>query len=415
MKFRRVAGVLAVAGVTGLSAVLAVSPVGAQTTPSAANDVATVNEDATVLIDVLDNDTPSTGLTIQSVTNPPHGTATIESGQVRYVPDADYNGTDTFAYTVSDGTSTVGGAVTVTVNPVNDAPTATADSASTKADTAKTIDVLANDDDIDNDEDDLTVSIQTAPAHGTATVNGTTQDVTYTPAAGYTGTDVFTYRISDGSLTSNTVAVTIQVKAKDTAPKDLDARVVAACSANPGDARIQGLCGVYLNLDMPPWARAKIGHVIVKLATPKPSASDPVLAVCADEDDSDHIEWLCGIYTNEELPPGIKRLVGLRILDLADDGDQQPISRDDDRKDHKQWKPTSKPWQGWNFDRSSWDNDGHRDKDRDSKDDNSRAESRQQVSFGDDDDDDRKDGRDKDHDRDHGDRRGDRDGHKRGR
>src|SRR5690606_11098791 len=110
------AGILAVAGVSGLSAVLAVSPVRAESTPTAANDVATVNEDSTVLIDVLANDTPSTGLTIQTVTNPPHGSATIESGQVRYAPDEHFHGTDTFAYTVSDGASTLGGAVTVTVN-----------------------------------------------------------------------------------------------------------------------------------------------------------------------------------------------------------------------------------------------------------------------------------------------------------
>lgn len=95
--------------------------------PLADNDDATVDEDGSVLIDVLadDTDLPETGetLTITGVTDPEHGTAVIESGQVRYTPDVNYNGGDSFTYTISDGNGGASTAnVTVTITPVNDAP-----------------------------------------------------------------------------------------------------------------------------------------------------------------------------------------------------------------------------------------------------------------------------------------------------
>ena len=88
--------------------------------PTAVTDSATVNSGSSVLIDVLPNDaqTPDTGetLTIQSITQPGHGTAAIESGKIRYTPGAGFTGSDTFTYTISDGnggTSTATVAITV--------------------------------------------------------------------------------------------------------------------------------------------------------------------------------------------------------------------------------------------------------------------------------------------------------------
>lgn len=93
--------------------------------PAASPDAATTDEDTDVLVNVLANDLDPDGdaLQVVSVTSPAHGTATIQSGGVRYVPNPDYNGPDTFDYTVSDGALSVIAGVDITVRPVNDAPT----------------------------------------------------------------------------------------------------------------------------------------------------------------------------------------------------------------------------------------------------------------------------------------------------
>src|SRR5207302_9073605 len=98
--------------------------------------------------------------------------------------------------------------VSITVSHVNHPPVANDDSASTSANTAVTVSVRANDTDPDNDL--LTVTGASTPAHGSTVVNaGAT--VTYTPAAGYSGPDSFTYTISDGNggTASATVSITV--------------------------------------------------------------------------------------------------------------------------------------------------------------------------------------------------------------
>jgi hypothetical protein len=95
-----------------------------------------------------------------------------------------------------------------TVTSTNHAPAAADDAASTSIDTPVTIAVLANDSDVDGDG--LLPVPLTAPAHGAIVVNPN-HTITYTPAAGFNGTDSFTYRATDGSLDSNIAIVTIQV------------------------------------------------------------------------------------------------------------------------------------------------------------------------------------------------------------
>jgi hypothetical protein len=88
--------------------------------PQAASDSATTNAGANIVIRVLDNDRDpieGSGLTITSVANPAHGTATTNGTTITYKPDAGFVGTETFTYTVSDGTDSVTGTVTVSVNP----------------------------------------------------------------------------------------------------------------------------------------------------------------------------------------------------------------------------------------------------------------------------------------------------------
>uniref|UniRef100_UPI0035683A7A retention module-containing protein n=1 Tax=Spongiibacter sp. TaxID=2024860 RepID=UPI0035683A7A len=94
--------------------------------PEAGDDSATVDEDGSINIDVLANDRDRNGdaLTIVDLGAPSHGSVSVNpDGTVHYVPDPDYNGPDSFTYTVSDGSGATDSAtVSVSVRPVNDAP-----------------------------------------------------------------------------------------------------------------------------------------------------------------------------------------------------------------------------------------------------------------------------------------------------
>ena len=195
--------------------------------PVAVNDNATTNEDTPVNIPILANDSDIDGNlvpgSITIVTPPAHGTLSFSpTGVATYTPAANYNGTDSFVYYVcDDGTplpSMCSNNATVTINilPVNDAPVAVNDNATTNEDTPVAIPVLANDSDIDGNLVPSTVAIGTGPANGTVSINNVTGVITYTPNANFSGTDSFTYRVCDDgtplpSLCSNFATVTINV------------------------------------------------------------------------------------------------------------------------------------------------------------------------------------------------------------
>jgi hypothetical protein len=178
--------------------------------PDAQDDVATTDEDVAVTIGILSNDTDIDGdpLTVEGVSQATNGTVTNNGTDVTYTPNANYNGVDSFTYTLSDGNGGVDTAtVTVTVNPVNDLPVSSDDNAVTDAGAAVTIDVLANDSDIDGDL--LTVSSVMQSANGSVTNNGV--NVTYSPNGGFSGVDSFTYTASDPWGGSATATVTVTV------------------------------------------------------------------------------------------------------------------------------------------------------------------------------------------------------------
>ena len=195
-------------GTSTATVTLTVAPV--NDVPVANPSTATTNEDTPVILPVLANDTDADGdpLTVTAV-SAANGTVTIlPDGTVRYVPDPNFNGTDTVTYTISDGqggfaTSTV----TVTVNPVNDVPVAVNDNATTPEDTPVTIPVLANDSDADGNP--LTITAATSP-NGTVTINpdGT---VTFTPNPNFNGPTTITYTMSDGQGGTTTATVAVNV------------------------------------------------------------------------------------------------------------------------------------------------------------------------------------------------------------
>jgi PKD repeat protein len=195
--------------------------------PTAVNDSASVNEDSSVTINVLANDTDpdSDPLTVVSVQDPGNGTA-VKNGDntITYTPNADYNGADSFTYTIGDGNGgTDTATVSITVNPVNDAPSANNDTASVNEDSSVTINVLANDSDIDGDS--LSVTTVGTPSHGTAVKNGD-NTITYTPSVNYNGSDSFTYSITDGNGGTATATVNVTVNSVNDSP-------AAQASANP--------------------------------------------------------------------------------------------------------------------------------------------------------------------------------------
>jgi VCBS repeat-containing protein len=178
--------------------------------PSAVADSANVDQGGTVLIDVLNNDTDADGdaLTIASVGDAANGTVSEENGQLRYTPGADFSGTDSFSYTVSDGQGgTDTATVSITVTAVNTDPNAADDSIALAYNTPSLIDVLSNDTDAEGHT--LSITATTNGANGVVSiVNGQVQ---YTPITGFAGTDTFSYTVSDGNGGSDTASVTVTV------------------------------------------------------------------------------------------------------------------------------------------------------------------------------------------------------------
>ncbi|NEP50516.1 MAG: tandem-95 repeat protein [Moorea sp. SIO3C2] len=182
--------------------------------PVAADDTATTALNTAVDINVLANDTDPEGdaLTVTLDQQGANGTAVVnQDGTITYTPNADFTGTDTITYQLSDGindpvTATIN--VDVTGNVNGNSPIATDDTATTAPNTAVDINVLAND--IDPEGDPLTVTLDQQGANGTAVVN---QDgtITYTPVDGFTGTDSFTYQIDDGNSPPATATVNVNV------------------------------------------------------------------------------------------------------------------------------------------------------------------------------------------------------------
>ena len=192
--------------------------------PVAVNDQAVAEEDMSVVVVSLVNDTDIDGdtLTVSGFTQPEHGTVGLNAdGSFSYTPDADYNGADSFTYTVSDGQDGFDTAqIAIDVQARNDAPQAAADSVSTVEDQAvRTHNVLTNDTDIENDA--LTVADFSQPEHGVAEYH---QDgtFTYTPNENYHGSDSFTYTISDGNGGYSESTITIQVDEVNDAPQAAD-------------------------------------------------------------------------------------------------------------------------------------------------------------------------------------------------
>ncbi len=195
------------------------------------DDFITVNEDESVVVPIYDNDNdlPATGSLTTS--SPSNGTVSINNNGtpndptddiVTYIPNPDFNGPDSFTYTVCN---TMGDCSTATVNidvlPIVDTFD---DMVAMDQDTVFTINSWSNN---DNDMPTVGTLTVTNPTNGTITINNngsatdpSDDEVIYTPNPGFVGTDTFTYTICDNTGNCSTAEITIVVNS--TAVVDID-------------------------------------------------------------------------------------------------------------------------------------------------------------------------------------------------
>ena len=198
---------------TAATVTITVNPV--NDAPVANNSSLTTDEDTTKDGQLTGSDVEGSTLTYQLVTNATHGNVVLNvDGSYTYTPAANYNGSDSFTFTVSDGSLTsVPATVTITVNPVNDVPVANASTLTTDEDTAKNGQLTGS----DVEGSTLTYQLATNASHGSVTLNADGSYI-YTPALNYNGSDSFTFTVRDGSLTSVAATVTITVNPVNDTP-----------------------------------------------------------------------------------------------------------------------------------------------------------------------------------------------------
>ncbi|HHP0481053.1 TPA: tandem-95 repeat protein, partial [Vibrio campbellii] len=232
------------------------SPAVEPAAPVAGDDIVQTDEDSAIIIDVLanDEDADSENLFIESATVPEEqGTVEIEDGKLIFTPAEDFNGDADITYVVSDGELEDEASVTVTVNPLNDAPVANDDSAAIDEDTPVTINVLPNDTDIDGDT--LTIVNASVPADQ-GTVEVVDGKLVFTPAENFNGEATISYTVSDGVLEDSAeVSVTVNpindapVANDDSAVTDEDTPVTI--DVLPNDTDVDGDTLSIVNASVP--------------------------------------------------------------------------------------------------------------------------------------------------------------------
>lgn len=216
--------------------------------PTSGTLVVSGSEDSAIPVPLAAVDPNGDPVTYTVLTTPENGTLSGTAPNLTFTPSANYAGGASFTYAASDGVITGNTAtVTITVNGVNDAPAGVAEAYATDEDVLLVVPgagVLSNDTDIDSVS--LTAGSLTQPAHGSVVLQASGSFV-YAPAANYSGADSFTYRASDGSLSSAITTVSVTVAAVDDAPVAVadsftvqeDSPLELALLANDGDVDSQ--------------------------------------------------------------------------------------------------------------------------------------------------------------------------------
>ncbi|WP_323816627.1 Ig-like domain-containing protein, partial [Cellvibrio sp. NN19] len=206
-------------GTTTSTVTIGVTPV--NDAPVSADQSLTTDEDVALPGQIVATDVDGDTLAYALTGNPASGTVTLNAatGSFVYTPNANYNGSDSFVVTISDGNGgTTTSTVTIGVTPVNDAPVSADQNLTTDEDVALPGQIVAT----DVDGDTLAYSLTGNPTNGTVTLNTATGSFVYTPNANYNGSDAFTVTISDGNGGTTTSTVTIGVTPVNDAPVSAD-------------------------------------------------------------------------------------------------------------------------------------------------------------------------------------------------
>lgn len=188
----------------------------------ASTQAASTNEDTVLNFSLTaGSDIEGSTLTYSVVSTPINGNLSCTGGTSRactYTPDLNYFGNDSFTYKVNDGALDSNTAtVTITVNPINDAPVVSSpQAASTNEDVVLNFNVAAA---TDVEGDSQTYSIVSTTTNGSLScTGGVSTACTYTPNANYNGSDSFTYKSNDGALNSNTATFNLTINPVNDAP-----------------------------------------------------------------------------------------------------------------------------------------------------------------------------------------------------
>ncbi|MFW1931622.1 Ig-like domain-containing protein, partial [Acinetobacter baumannii] len=214
------------------------------TPPVASDDTYNTAFNTPVTLNPLANDTDADGnpLTITAINgvtltpgsaqqiNTPNGVVNIDAqGNITFTPNAGFTGQESFSYSISDGqggSATATETINVSAAP-NTPPVASDDTYNTAFNTPVTLNPLANDTDADGNPLTITaingVTLTPGSAQQINTPNGVVNidaqgNITFTPNAGFTGQESFSYSISDGQGGSATATETINVSAAPNTP-----------------------------------------------------------------------------------------------------------------------------------------------------------------------------------------------------
>ncbi|WP_229599853.1 Ig-like domain-containing protein [Vibrio navarrensis] len=184
--------------------------------PMAQAQSQTLDEDNSLVITLVGSDIDNDDDTLQYVITEPVSHGVLEpltNNSWRYTPEANFNGSDFFLFKVNDGElDSTEVRVDLTVNAVNDTPTATDVSATGEEETPLTITLNGS----DVEDSSLSYQVATAPVNGSVTITG--NQAVYTGNSNFFGQDSFTYSVSDGELTSEAALVTITLSNVNDAP-----------------------------------------------------------------------------------------------------------------------------------------------------------------------------------------------------
>lgn len=202
------------------AATVSITVTAANDSPMAYSDSVTTQEDESVSITLAGGDDDGDTITYRVVSGPSHGSLKGRAPRLIYSPNANFNGSDSLIFKTSDKKADSEPAtVSITVNPVNDPPTANSSSVITEEDKSVSISLTGN----DPDGDLLTYIVVRGPSHGSLKgIAGTSPKVSYTPSENFSGTDSFTFKVSDKTAQSAVATALITVEAVNDRPAARD-------------------------------------------------------------------------------------------------------------------------------------------------------------------------------------------------